>query len=287
MLWVPSAPALFGGHASDHAPHVAQGYLGINFRDVPDEQAAALRLQTARGEEVILIDHDGPAAQSGLREHDVLLQINGQPIEGEEQLRRTLRETPAGRWATFLISRDGQQQTISIQLADRQTVGQKAWERHMTVPEPPTPSTPFNRPGFFGGNVPTTADLPRHGLLGSNILSASYTGALLELIGPQLADFFGAQSGLLVHSVVPDSPAAAAGLRAGDVVVKIDAVPIVSAADWVKTVHDHRGRPLSVVVLRDKKEQVLTLTPDSKKRSSLDLPSQPNVGMVAFPSFLQ
>jgi hypothetical protein len=43
----------------------------------------------------------------------------------------------------------------------------------------------------------------------------------------------------------------------------------VTSADWLKTVHDNRGKALSVVVLREKKEQVLTLTPDAKKRSSV------------------
>ena len=258
-----------------------QGYLGINFRDVGEEQASALKLKDARGEEVILVDHDGPACKAGLREHDVLVQINGQPIEGEEPLRRVLREIAPGKWVTFIVSREGQPQTITIQLANRDTVGQEAWERHMTVPEPSGDLGPTSH-GFFGGKPLTTADLPRHTVLGGTILSASYTGALLELMGPQLADFFGAQSGLLVRAVDPNSPAGVAGMRAGDVVVKINALPVVSSADWVKTVHENRGRAVSVVVLRDKKEQVLTLTPDTKKRSSL-APPQPTVGMLSLP----
>jgi len=58
-------------------------------------------------------------------------------------------------------------------------------------------------------------------------------------------------------------------MRAGDVVVRINSVAVSSGTDWTKTVHDYKGRPLPVVVLRDKHEQTLTLTPDGKKRSSL------------------
>jgi len=256
----------------------SQGYLGVSFRDVAEDQVSALRLRDARGAEIFLMDHDGPAWKSGLREHDVILQMNGQVIEGEEELRRMLRETPAGRTVTFVISRDGQQQTISTQLADRDKIGQEAWERHMTVPDPSPDPAPSRNPdsgsswhgsGFFRGGGPSSVDVPRHGFLGTTILSSSYTGALLEMMGPQLLDYFGAQGGLLVRAVDPNSPASVAGMRAGDVVLKINAISVASAADWLKTVHENRGRPLPVVVLRDRKEQTLTLTPDSKKRSSV------------------
>ncbi len=235
------------------------------------------------------MDHDGPAFRSGLREHDVILQMNGQVIEGEEQLRRMLHETPAGRTVAFVVSRDGQQQTLSAQLANRDTVGQEAWDRHMTVPEPAASAEWTARGyGFFGGGAPSGVDVPRHGFMGTTILSSSYTGALLEMMGPQLAEYFGAQGGLLVRAVDPNSPAALAGMRAGDVVLKINAVPVVSSVDWLKMVHENRGRPLPVVVLRERKEQILTLTPDAKKRSSVmphlwpgaKVHQQPTVGMM-------
>jgi serine protease Do len=256
--------------SGEHSWKGSQGYLGVSFRDVAEDQVTALRLKDPRGAEIFLMDHDGPACKSGLREHDVILQMNGQVIEGEEELRRLLHETPAGRTVTFVISRDGQTQTISTQLADRDKIGQEAWERHMTVSDPSqSPEPGWRGSGFLRGGGSSNVDAPRHGFLGTTILSSSYTGALLELMGPQLQDFFGAQGGLLVRAVDPNSPAAVAGMRAGDVVVKINSIPIVSSADWLKTVHENRGRPLSVVVLRDRKEQILTLTPDSKKRSSV------------------
>lgn len=253
------------------------GYLGINFREIPDDQLSAFKIRDGRGEEVTLVDHDGPACASGIKVHDVLLQFNGQAIESEDQLRRVLRDLPAGKRVSFLVSRNGEAQTLSIVLANRDTVGQQAWDRHMTVPEPVT----SHGNGLFGGDAPSAADLPRRNLMGAAILSSSYTGAMLELMSPQLADFFGTQTGLLVRSVDPDSPAAAAGLRAGDVVTKVNAVPLATSNDWLKAVHDGQGKPLAVVVLRDKKEQVLTLIPDAKKRSSLILPDRDVAPAVA------
>jgi serine protease Do len=264
MLLVQAARALPLGR---HGGHSSQGYLGVNFRDVSDEQRTALKIKGPRGAEIVLVDHDGPGCRSGLREHDVILQMDGKAIEDEEQLRHMLREAPAGRTVTFVINRDGQQQTISTQLANRDTVGQEAWERHMTVPDPAAES-PAHGSSFFGGSASGT-DTPHHGFLGVTTLNSSYTGALLEMMGPQLADYFGTQGGLLVRSVDPDSPAAIAGMRAGDVVLRVNAAPVVSSAAWLKTVHDSRGKPLAVVVLRDRKEQILTLTPDAKRRSSV------------------
>ena len=53
------------------------------------------------------MDHDGPAGKMGLREHDVVVQMNGAAVTGEEVLRRMLRDTAPGRTVTLLLSRDG------------------------------------------------------------------------------------------------------------------------------------------------------------------------------------
>ncbi|NYF78263.1 PDZ domain-containing protein [Granulicella arctica] len=283
-------------HWGRHAGPPPQGYLGINFHTVGEDQVSVLRLKDAHGAEISVLDHDGPACKSGLREHDVILLMDGQPIVNEDVLRRLLHDTPPGKTVVFVISRDGQQQTISTQLANRDTVGEQAWEQHMTVHDPAEPDgAAVHGSGFLGNSAPSSNDVPRHGFMSTTILSSSYTGALLEVMGPQLQDYFGSETGLLVRAVDPNSPAAAAGMRAGDVVVKIEAMTVVNSVDWLRTVHDNRGKPLSVVVLRDKKEQILTLIPDSKKRSSV-MPklwpgarerSETTVGMVQTPGRLE
>ncbi len=253
-----------------------QGYLGVDLRNVSEDQIAALKLKEPRGAEIIGVDHDAPACKAGLLLHDVVLQMNGQAIEGEDQLRRMLRETPPGKQVTFLISRDGQQQTFQVQLSTREEVERQAWQQHYVVPEPTDGS--YSAPSAHAGNsflAPSKSTTVKgtHSFLGTTMLvSASYTGAKLEVMGPQLAEFFGAQSssGLLVRSVDPNSPAADAGLRAGDVVVKVNALQVASASDWSKTIHENRGHPVNLVVLRDRKEHTLTLTPDSKKRSAIE-----------------
>src|ERR1700755_50437 len=66
-----------------------QGYLGVDLRDLSEDQISALKLKDAQhGAEIVGVDHDGPACKAGLLLHDIILQMNGQAIEGEMQLRR-------------------------------------------------------------------------------------------------------------------------------------------------------------------------------------------------------
>ncbi len=122
--------------------------------------------------------------------------------------------------------------------------------------------------------------------MGALTPGSSYTGATVETMGPQLAEFFGVQgAGVLVHSVDVNSPAASAGLRAGDVVLRANSVMMSTSGEWTKIMHENQGKKVSVVVLRDKKEQTLTLIPDSKKRSSVDSKSAPSGGNGAATGF--
>jgi S1-C subfamily serine protease len=154
---------------------------------------------------------------------------------------------------------------MTAQLSTKEEVERQAWAQHQTVPEP----QPSDAAGSDFSPAAPPAPLARgNSFIGTLPMNPSYTGAMLEEMSTQLADFFGVSSGLglLVRSVQPDSPASLAGLRAGDVVMQADARPVVSAGDWVRVIKNSHGRSLIVVVMRDKKPQTLTLTPDSKKR---------------------
>ena len=71
-------------------------YLGIGVQDVDSERAKALKLNEDRGVEVTSVMADSPAAKAGLKEGDVVLEFNGEKVQGGEQLTRLVRETPVG-----------------------------------------------------------------------------------------------------------------------------------------------------------------------------------------------
>ncbi|HVJ09633.1 MAG TPA: PDZ domain-containing protein [Acidisarcina sp.] len=248
----------------------SQGYLGVDIRDIDSDRAGALKLKEAKGAEIVTVDHDAPAGKSGLRVHDVILEMNGQAVEGVEQLRRLLRETPSGRTVTFVVSRNGVLTNVSVQLADRATVEQEAWNNHISVPEPP-PAMGFNS---------STAGSP-HGLMGGWSLgkgSALYVGAIMDPVAPQLANYIGVQEGmgLLVKSVDSKSPAATAGLKQNDVVLKINQDTLSTRADWERELRENYGKSVQLTIVRDRKQQVLTMQAGSpknqKKKSELDWP---------------
>jgi serine protease Do len=258
--------------------HAAQGYLGVDVRDVTGDQLATLKLKELHGAEIVQVDHDAPAGKAGLREHDVVLRLNGQPIQSEDQIRRMLRESAPGNTIVLVISRDGAEMTVSAQLANREEVERQAWEQHLVVPEPqetPTPTADSLEPAPSSGSASSSQWLRGNAFIGTILMSPAYTGAMLEKMSPQLATFFGVPSGtgLLVRSVEANSPAAQAGMQAGDVVVRADTRNVASTNDWAKAIKQSHGHPLTITVLRDKKEQTITITPDAKKRSSLEMPT--------------
>lgn len=277
---LPIAVKFHAAARSGAPPRPPQGYLGIDLRDVSKDEVAPLKLNDTRGAEIIHVDHDGPAGKLGLQKRDVILQMNGIQIQDQDQLRQLLRECPAGRSVTFVVSRDGQQQTLTTQLANRQEVERRAWEQHLVVPDPELDNSPPPQVGngFLHSDATSSlgkgAKAHRDFLGATTVLSASFTGAQLEVMGPQLAEFFGVEgnAGLLVRSVEVNSPAEDAGLRAGDVVIQVNQVAVTTGSEWSKTIHQNRGKPVALLVLRDRHEQTMTLTPDSKKRSSVVWP---------------
>jgi S1-C subfamily serine protease len=253
-------------------------YLGIDVRDIGDDQVATLKLKDTRGAEVIRVDHDGPAGKMGLRVHDVVLQMNGVAIEGEEQMRKLMHDCPPGKMVVLTITRDGQATTVSAPMADRSEIERQVWEQHVEaaaagLPGPQAPAFALPAPEEAAGPDAPSGPAPNtrysKSFLGTLLTSPTYTGAMLEIMGPQLAQFFGVagSSGLLVRSVADNSPASMAGLRAGDVVLKANARPMVSVNQWMKLIREAKGKPVTVVVLRDRQEKTLLLTPDLKHKS--------------------
>jgi S1-C subfamily serine protease len=277
----PCASAAFAWHGSGQRAAVKPGpvsYLGIDVRDVGDDQVTTLKLKDTRGAEVIRVDHDGPAGKMGLREHDVVLQMNGVAIEGEERLRKLMHDCPPGRMVVLTIARDGQVMTVSAAMADRNEIERQVWEQHVGaaaagLPGPQAPAfalpSPEEPPAPEAPSGPAPNTRYSKSFLGTLLTSPTYTGAMLEIMGPQLSQFFGVAggSGLLVRSVADNSPASMAGLRAGDVVLKANARPMVSVNQWMKLIREAKGKPVTVVVLRDRQEKILLLTPDLKHKS--------------------
>jgi C-terminal processing protease CtpA/Prc len=243
----------------------AAGYLGVDVADVDSDKAQALRLKEVRGALITLIDHDAPAGQIGLKVNDVVLAINGQNIKGAEQLRRELKEIPPGRKVSLEISRDGNIQTLAVQLADRKELEHEAWDKIGVGADTQPPPPPGMGILAGGGDAPVSS-----GFHMSLFTSTLNVGAMVEPLTSQMADYLGIQGGLMVKQVSRKSEASAAGLKAFDVILKVGSDSIATSADWDRSLRSNQGKPVQVTILRDKRQQIITLQVDSKHRGALD-----------------
>jgi len=232
-------------------------YLGVDISDVTTERLSALKLKEEKGVEVTMVDQDAPAGKAGIKEHDVILTMNGTTVESGAQLRRMIHETPAGRIVAFGISRDGQPMTVKVQLADRKkeyAYGPKMKDFHFEMPDI---------------HVMPDVDIPSINMV--VVTTSARSGLMVENITPQLGEFFGVKNGngVLVRSVEKGSRAEKAGFRAGDVIVKVNDQTVHDTSDFTHAVKSRNGNTVNVGVVRDKKEQNLSLQLPDRKSSSL------------------
>jgi serine protease Do len=254
-------------------------YLGVDVHDVTTDMVSKLKLKDERGAEVEMVDQDAPAGKAGLKEHDVIVSFNGEPVQSVESLHRMIRETPAGRAVALGISRDGQPMTINVKLADRAKAFNYSYKVQAMAPQVRAmPDMP---------EMPDMPDLPDVVIPNIQVFSVSArrAGLLVENLTPQLGEFLGVKNGegVLVKSVEKGSAAATAGFRAGDVIVRVDKDRIGNSSDWSMALRNHASGKVSVGVIRDKHEQVIPLTVPSRKAR----PNESEYFQYEMPEFLE
>ncbi len=227
-------------------------WLGVELHEVTSGKAKELKLPAERGVVLGKIVPASPAAKAGLKEKDVVTEVNGQRVEGATQFRRMIHEIPAGRSAQLTIWRDGRVQAVSV------TLGKAEERRHslkMLTPEL----------GTFTFRMPEIPAIPPMEWNGELLLGGHpRLGIDAEDLNGQLGTFFGAPDGegILVREVNPGSPAEKAGLKAGDVITSLNGERIRSVGELrekLSAKHDDKDKTVKLGVLRNKSEVSLTV----------------------------
>ena len=233
------------------------GWLGVELHEVTNETAKELKLPAERGVVLGSIVPDSPAAKAGLKEKDVITEINGQRVEGAAQFRRMIHEIPAGRTVQLTLWRDGRAQTVNV------TLGKAEERRHSFKMITPAPGAP----GTFTFHMPEIAEIPPFEWNGTVLLGGQpRLGIDVEDLSGQLGTFFGAPDGegILVREVYPGSAAEKAGVRAGDVITSANGERVRTIGDLrqklaTKREAKDKDKTVKIGVLRNKSEVSLTV----------------------------
>lgn len=226
--------------------HQGGAFLGVGLAEVEGG---------GRGAAVRSVEEGSPAAKAGLKEGDVIVRFDGEAVRSSAHLRRLIGETPAGRLVGIEVTRGGATQKLDVTLGSRRGArfGSGLPELEFT-PEPPDAPEPPEAPepplhGEFlwkSGDDVLTHLLPGWG--GPPRLGVEY----IEM-GEQLAAAYElrAKNGVLVVSVDEAGPAAKAGMKAGDVILKFDGKAVEDGGDLRDAVAAAGGgKPVTVAVQR-------------------------------------
>ena len=257
--------------------------LGVMVDDLNADELKTLG-SAPGGVRIEEVDQESPAAKAGLREGDIVIEVDGDRVRSARQFSRLIQETPAGRSVALGIVRDGQRQSISVTPEARafglgwdsdrieRDFGRslreleprlREIEPRLRELEPRLREFRYNGPMDFNFDLVPGWSSPR-----------SRLGVQLEELTPQLAEYFGAKTGgVLVSSIHPGSPAEKAGLKAGDVITSINGDAVRDSEDVIDELRAVEGQDLTIGILREKKESSVKATLEARPRTGWRRPA--------------
>jgi serine protease Do len=241
--------------------------LGVTIRDLdPGEQPSVT------GAVVERVREGSAAEKAGLRAGDVITEFDGERVRGARHLARLVSETPEGRTVAMSVRRDGSTVSLSAtpgipdmahqfeelvdpqrfelppDLDSRLELRQRELERMLPG---------AIEPEAFRGFGDRFRYLIRPG--------GRRLGVQYQELTPQLAAYFKVDDGVLISAVEEDSPAARAGLAAGDVVTRVNGEAIASGRDLVEALRTAEGESVTIDYVRGGAAATLTVTLEKPK----------------------
>ncbi|HMT06413.1 MAG TPA: PDZ domain-containing protein [Pyrinomonadaceae bacterium] len=240
------------------------GYLGVQTVEVNKENCTKFGLTSGRGVAIEKVVEGSPAANAGLRDNDVIIAVNGDEVASSRKLTRLITEIDPDHTAKITVLRNGSQQDVTATLGRR-----------------PTPK--FEN-GSFSGTIPAMPSMPQFkefprieapgiavapGMEGKsfawNVGQGRSIGIAVYPITKQLGERFGVESGLMINNVRDNSPAAKAGLRAGDIIFETDGKAVKNNLDLIRAINAKKEGDVQITYIRDRDRKTVTITPEISK----------------------
>ena len=261
------------------------GYLGVQTTEVSKDNFSKFGLRDVRGVAVEKVLENSPAAAAGIKDGDVILRFNGEEITSARKLTRLVGEIDPDHQVKLAISRNGSEQEITATIGKRPTpkFGEGNFKFDMPAPMgefkfemPDLKAMPNMKDLPNMKEMPQFKDFPKDGGVwtspdGDSKVFTWHSGEGRQIgigvnpLSRQLAQHFGVDGGLLVSEVRDNSPAAKAGLKAGDIIVEANGKAVNNDLDLVREVNGKKEGDVQLTIVRGGKRQTISVTPEVSK----------------------
>jgi C-terminal processing protease CtpA/Prc len=254
-------------------------FLGVGTEDISKENMGRYGMREVRGVGVTQVMKDSPAEKAGLKKDDVILRFDGESVTSARKLSRLVGESSADQTVRITISRGGAEQEVSATLSKHNMANLLG----AGIKDEILRGMGKDFPQINSGDWPQIDSGD-----GNFIFSFGGTrriGVSTQTLTKQLADYFGAKDGgVLITSVTDNSPAAKAGLKAGDVITAVDGEKVTSAGDISRAINKKQDGEVSIAILRDRNTHTINLTPEKREQPNIMRPGTIGTRRIMIPS---
>jgi len=261
------------------------GYLGVLTQEVSKDNFAKFGLKDVRGVAIEKVLENSPAAAAGLQAGDVIVRVNGEEIASSRKLTRLIGEIDPDHQVKLTVSRNGSEREITATVGKRPGMSFGNGNFSFSTPEP------FGKLDLekFKGlenlkdmpvlkNFPDMKDFPKgegfksftfpegNGQVFSwSSGSGRQIGIGVYAVTKQLGERYGVDGGVMINEVRENSPAAKAGLKAGDIIVEAGGKAVKNDFDLIRVVNEKKEGDVQLTIVRDGKRQTISVTPEASK----------------------
>ncbi len=245
------------------------GYLGVQTEEISKANLSKYALSSVKGVGVDSVVEGSPAQSAGLQKGDVIVRLNGEDITSTRKLTRLIGEIAPDHQARLTVVRGGAERELTVTVGKRPgprfeegsmlwsgPVGRIEMPRMPDLPE--LRNLPRAEPHVFPPGAPEAP-------LFFGFANRRQIGVGVTPLTKQLAEHFGVENGAMVNNVREDSPAARAGIKAGDVIVEVDGKPIKGDFDISRAVSEKKEGSVVLTIVRDRNRQTISVTPEEVK----------------------